>query len=356
MTAKNTKTAAEKKKNKSKKTVAAKNKKTLREKSRFVDLVASTLENPKVWAFLVKSTLGALFFIVAFNTSNTKFFEENPIFGVRYLAEILIGLAFAAFGFHTVPIIAVMVKEWFEKFISSTVERIVTDFWNEQTKRMSDARRDRDRKKKAEREKKNKEMLKSSVVVDTSVMVDGRLIDIAKTGFIDFDLVIPSSVLDELHLISDSSDDLKRQRGRRGLDMVNSLKKIKEVTVRSFKAEGDISKDVGVDKELIRLAKKYKMKIMTLDFNLNKVAKAEGVDVLNVNELVNAVKTNVLPGEKMKVKIVQLGKEEGQGVGYLDDGTMIVVEGAAKKKGKKITATVTRIIQTDAGKMIFCEL
>ncbi len=318
------------------------------------NLLKRTLENPAVWSFLAKITLGALLFIIAFNTSTTKFFNDNPIFGVRFLAEITIGLAAFIFGFHTIPIIALKIRDWSEYFIAKEIEKIVTGFWDEQSKRMSKARRDKDKKKKAEEVKKNKALLKSSVVVDTSVLIDGRLLDIAKTGFMDFDIVVPECVLDELQLISDGKDDLKRQRGRRGLDMAAELKRA--LKVRVFKDPDDVSKKEGVDKELVRLAKKYKMKIMTVDFNLNKVAKASGLDVLNVNELANAVKTNVIPGENLKIKIVQEGKEKNQGVGYLEDGTMIVVEKGRSKVGEKVTTKVSRIIQTDAVKMIFTEL
>jgi len=330
---------------------AAKKATSAEQKQRSV--VLEVLENPKLWAFLAKFTLGVLFFISGFTTANTNYFEQYPLFDIPFLAEFLIGLAAGAFGFHTLPIIAARVKDWFEDFLAKEINKIVSRFWDEQSKRMSQARRDRDKRQQKEREMKNKEELEGAVLLDTSILIDGRLLDIVETGFFDWQLVVPQAVLDEAHLISDSSDDLKRQRGRRGLDMINALKKVG--SVRIFKAHGDISKTEGVDKELIRLAKKYKTKIMTLDFNLNKVAQAENIPVLNVNELTNALKTNILPGENLKVKIVQKGKERGQGVGYLEDGTMIVVVGAEGKIGKTLSAQVSRVIQTEAGKMIFCE-
>ena len=318
-------------------------------------VVLEVLDNPKLWGFLAKFTLGVLLFIAGFTTANTQYFQQNPIFGIPFLAELLIGLAAGAFGFHTLPILASRVKDWFEDFLAIQINKIVSRFWDEQSRRMSQARRNRDKRKSVEREKKNKEELESRVLLDTSVLIDGRLLDIARTGFFDWELVVPEIVLDELHLVSDSSDDLKRQRGRRGLDMLNGLKKV--TSVRIFKDfDGASKENNGVDKELVRLAKKYKMKIMTLDFNLNKVARAEGVKVLNINSLANSLKTSVLPGETMKVKIVQKGKEAGQGVGYLPDGTMIVVEGAEDKKGKVLVVTVSRVIQTDAGKMVFCTM
>lgn len=312
------------------------------------------LENPKVWKFLVQVTLFALFFIIAFNVSNTKFFNDNPIWRVRFLAEGLIGLAAGVFGFHTVPIIARRIADWFERVITGVVNRIVADFWVQQARRMQDAKRKKQKQKKREREKKTKEKFQTAILLDTSVLIDGRVVDLVKTGFLEEEMIVPQGVLDELHLISDSGDELKRKKGRRGLDMLNDLKKATKVKI--FKGHGEITKENGVDKELVRLAKKYKGKLMTMDFNLNKVAKASNVKVLNVNELANVVKHSAIPGEKLKIKIVQEGKEKKQGVGYLDDGTMVVVEGARNKVGKKLTVTVSKVIQTEAGKMVFCEM
>lgn len=318
------------------------------------NVIIKTLEKPPIWQFLVKAVLGALLFIFGFSISYSKFFFDNPIFGVRFLAETLIGLAAGVFGYHTIPLIAAKIKEWIEYFLSDTVSRIVNEFWDQQSRKIQNARREKQKQKNKELETKNKEILRSSLLIDTSVLIDGRVLDVAKTGFFDFEVCIPQSVVDEMHLVSDSADDLKRQRGRRGLDMLNGMRKLGKAKI--FTDPGDISKKDGVDKELIRLAKKYKMKLMTMDFNLNKVAKATGIEVLNLNELVNALKVNALPGEVIEVKIVQKGKEAGQGVGYFQDGTMIVVEGAGDMQGKKISATVSRIIQTDAGKMVFCVL
>jgi uncharacterized protein YacL len=317
-------------------------------------VIAKTLQKPKVWQFLVRAVLGALFFIFGFSVSYSRFFFENPIFGVRFLAETLIGLAAGVFGFHTIPLIGSKIQEWTEYYLSDTVSKIVNEFWDQQSKRIQTARREKQKVQNKETETKNKEMLKSSVLLDTSVLIDGRILDVAKTGFFDFESFVPQSVIDEMHLVSDSSDDLKRQRGRRGLDMLNGMRKLGKVKI--FTDPGDISKKDGVDKELIRLAKKYKMKLMTLDFNLNKVAKATGIEVLNLNELGNSLKANVLPGETIEVKIVQKGKEESQGVAYFPDGTMIVVEGAGEMLGKKIMVLVSRIINTEAGKMVFCVL
>lgn len=329
-------------------------KKTVKKIEKKQNALTKALQNPKVWEILSKVTLFSVFFIFSFNISSSKFFNDNPIFNVRFLAEAVIGLAFGVFGFHTVPIIAKHIGKWFEKVIAKVVYGIVTDFWSEQSRRMSDARRVKQKIKKKEREKKAFAQFKTSVLVDTSVLIDGRIIEMVQTGFLDADLIVPKGVIDELHLISDSNDDLKRAKGRRGLDKLNELKKVTKVKI--YSAPGDISKEDGVDLELVRLAKKYKGKLMTMDFNLNKVANASNIKVLNINELANAVKFTAIPGDKLKVKIVQKGKERKQGIAYMPDGTMIVVEGAKEMVGKKLTVTISKVIQTDAGKMVFAEL
>lgn len=198
-------------------------------------------------------------------------------------------------------------------------------------------------------EKEGKET--GGIVVDTSVIIDGRLLDIAKTGFIAEKLVVPRFILEELQNIADSEEPLRRNRGRRGLEILNSI--TKETGVEIEIVENRYPKIREVDHKLVKLAKDRKAKILTTDYNLNRVAGVEKVKVLNVNELSNAIKTVVLPGEELKVKIIQEGKEEKQGVGYLEDGTMIVVEGGADLVGKEIECTVERIFQTVAGRMIF---
>jgi uncharacterized protein YacL len=192
---------------------------------------------------------------------------------------------------------------------------------------------------------------KSFKILDTSVIIDGRIADIADTGFMDGILVIPQFVLRELQLVADSADSLKRNRGRRGLDVLQRLQKI--VTVNVQIVEDDFPTVREVDLKLIELAKVYEAKIITNDFNLNKVAQLQGVEVLNINELANALKPIVLPGETMRVFILKEGKEYNQGVAYLDDGTMVVVDNARKLIGKNVDIAVTSVLQTTAGKMIF---
>ncbi|HEY1759312.1 MAG TPA: PIN domain-containing protein [Bryobacteraceae bacterium] len=188
-------------------------------------------------------------------------------------------------------------------------------------------------------------------ILDTSVIIDGRIVDIAETGFIDGSIVIPQFVLRELQLVADSSDSMKRNRGRRGLDILQRLQKMPALNVQIL--EDDFPAVREVDLKLIELAKVYTCKIVTNDFNLNKVAQLHGVEVLNINELANALKPVVLPGETMRVFILKEGKEYNQGVAYLDDGTMVVVDNARKMISKTIDVAVTSVLQTTAGKMIF---
>jgi len=192
---------------------------------------------------------------------------------------------------------------------------------------------------------------KSYKILDTSVIIDGRIADIAETGFLDGIIVTPQFVLRELQLVADSADSLKRNRGRRGLDVLQRLQKMATLQIQIV--EDDFPAVREVDLKLIELAKVYEGKIITNDFNLNKVAQLQGVAVLNINELANSLKPIVLPGEIMKVFILKEGKEYNQGVAYLDDGTMVVVDNARKMIGKTIDVSVTSVLQTTAGKMIF---
>lgn len=190
-------------------------------------------------------------------------------------------------------------------------------------------------------------------ILDTSVIIDGRIVDICRSGFIEGELIVPSFVLEELRHIADSQDSLKRNRGRRGLDVLNMIQKDLEYPVRIENVE--VNSDAEVDSALLKLAQKLGGKVLTIDFNLNKVANFQGVPVLNINELANAVKPIALPGEEMTVQVIKDGKENGQGIGYLDDGTMIVIEGGRRHIGESLNVTVTSILQTAAGRMIFAK-
>ncbi len=196
--------------------------------------------------------------------------------------------------------------------------------------------------------------LNAPKVLDTSVIIDGRIADICKLGFVEGSLVIPRFVLNELQNIADSPDPLRRTRGRRGLDILTEIQKQVSVDVRI--SEVDYPDVREVDSKLVRLAKQLRAKIITNDFNLNKVAQFQGIDVLNINDLANSLKPIVLPDEDFIIKIIKEGKEPGQGVGYLDDGTMVVVENGARMIGKEVKVTVTSVLQTSAGQMIFTRI
>ncbi|OIJ17114.1 hypothetical protein BKP37_00850 [Anaerobacillus alkalilacustris] len=190
-------------------------------------------------------------------------------------------------------------------------------------------------------------------ILDTSVIIDGRIADICQTGFLEGTLVIPQFVLEELQHIADSSDVLKRNRGRRGLDILNKIQKELSINVEIY--EGDFEDIQEVDSKLVKLAKLVSGLVVTNDFNLNKVCDLQGVPVLNINDLANAVKPIVLPGEELHVQVIKDGKEHNQGIAYLDDGTMIVVEGGRDHIGKHIDVIVTSVLQTSAGRMIFAK-
>ncbi|MFN3649053.1 MAG: PIN/TRAM domain-containing protein [Armatimonadota bacterium] len=193
-------------------------------------------------------------------------------------------------------------------------------------------------------------------ILDTNIIIDGRISEICRTGFIEGTLYVPGFVLDELQTIADSSDSLKRARGRRGLDILNDMQKEFSLIVRTYDHLVKGGEHEPVDSKLVRLAKEMNGSIVTNDFNLNKVAELQGVSVLNVNQLANSLKPVVLPGEELTVHVIKEGKEPGQGIAYLDDGTMVVVEHARSRVGETVVAVVTSVLQTVAGKMIFGNL
>jgi len=199
----------------------------------------------------------------------------------------------------------------------------------------------------------NKSLRFQPKILDTSVIIDGRIADICETGFIEGTFIVPKFVLEELQYIADSADNLKRSRGRRGLDILKRIQKNSRVRVE-FTDDG-VSK-ATVDSKLIELALKTHAKILTNDFNLNKVADLQGIEVLNINQLANALKPAVLPGEILHVHIIREGKSQGQGVAYMDDGTMVVIENARRYIGKQVDVSVTSVLQTTAGRMIFTEI
>jgi uncharacterized protein YacL len=260
-----------------------------------------------------------------------------------YLGHILSLAAMIVFSFLGVTL-AVQRKNDFAHLFQSVFTRRV---------------RDRDEEREKERGK-DRDKLSSGpaqilpvtqILLDTSAIIDGRIADISQTGFVSGALVVPRFVLAELQRIADSADTMRRNRGRRGLEMLNRLQK--DATVPIEITDADVEGIVEVDSKLVKLARTLHCPIITNDFNLNRVAELQGVKVLNINELANAVKPVLLPGEDLYIKIMQDGKELGQGVGYLDDGTMIVVEGGRQYMNTTIEVNVTRVLQTVAGRMIF---
>jgi uncharacterized protein YacL len=191
-------------------------------------------------------------------------------------------------------------------------------------------------------------------ILDTSVIIDGRIADLCDTGFLEGILVIPNFVLHELQMIADSADSIKRNRGRRGLDILNKMQKDQSVKVKI--SDMDFPEIHEVDAKLVKLGKVMNGKVITNDFNLNKVAEFQGVTVLNINQLSNALKPVVLPGEEMSVTLIKEGKDPNQAIGYLDDGTMVVVENGRRRLNELVEVTVTSVLQTTAGRMIFTKL
>lgn len=213
-------------------------------------------------------------------------------------------------------------------------------------------RKDKTKKQALDEELENKQLVKPKIL-DTSVIIDGRIADICQTNFLEGKIVIPQFILEELQHIADSSDVLKRNRGRRGLDILNRIQKELEIEVEIY--EGDFEDIQEVDSKLVKLAKLIDGIVVTNDFNLNKVCDFQGVQVLNINDLANAVKPVVLPGEELVVQVIKDGKEQRQGIAYLDDGTMIVVEDGKDYIGKTIEVLITSVLQTSAGRMIFAK-
>lgn len=215
-------------------------------------------------------------------------------------------------------------------------------------------RKTKDRISDINRTTTKEEITAKAKILDTSSIIDGRIYHICSTGFIEGTIIIPNFVIEELQKLADSSEDLKRKRGRIGLDMLHKLREEKKVEVKII--DTDFPNLEGVDSKLVQLAKKLKSAIITNDYNLNKVARLKRVEVLNVNELSNAVKQIILPGEKITVQVIKEGKEENQGIAYLDDGTMIVVENGKKLVGETVNVEVKGFLQTPAGRMIFTKL
>ena len=284
---------------------------------------------------LIRAILGIIFAIAGFFLA--KNFIPADFLKPANFIESLVAVVSASFGYFTVPFITV----WLRKVSTDFTKKIASEV-------ISQLRLPRVRAPKLTRKQKE---FSNPMLLDTSAIIDGRIVDVVKLGFLYGTLIVPRFILAELQRIADSSEDLKRAKGRRGFEILEDLKKVKLIKTEII--EGSFDKTI--DDSLLKLAKNLKAKIITTDFNLNKVATLAGIGVLNINELVNAIKTTVLPGELLDVQIIHEGKENNQGVGYLSDGTMIVVENGNKMVGKKAQTEVTRVLQTAAGRMIFAQ-
>lgn len=305
---------------------------------------------PVLW----RVTIGIIFASLAFFLPHKIYFANHPLFGVPYLAQALISFAVGALAVLGIPIFLQRVwftlAQWISEVVEKTVRKAFWELWSQRSRQLKEAKEARRLEAKKKRDEKAREFASRPIFLDTSVLIDGRFIDVVKSGFVDNPLIVIEPVLQELQRVADSEDSRKRQRGRRGLEILEELRKLNNPHLETVVYERHIE---GVDKELVNLAKKEKGKIATVDFNLNKVASVSGVPVLNVNLLANALKTVVIPGEVLPVKVVQEGREDNQGVGYLDDGTMIVVESGKSLVGREVNLVITRVIQTAAGRMIF---
>ena len=313
-----------------------------------IEVKKPSLKETKLVARVIYAVI---FFVSGFIIFRSVFFGEFPLFGYHTIAELLAGVGFGIFGFFIFPLILMYVKYWIEALVVAAVSKIVSDFWDQQSRRIQQARREKQRLKADEKSIREKQELESAILLDTSVLIDGRILDVVKSGFLDRAFVVTQNVINELQKLSDNKNKVKRERGRLGLDVIKELKKRTNVIVPDIK-----TKDKEVDATLVDYAKEKKIKLMTMDFNLNKVAKVSGITVLNINDLVNALKTVLLPGERFRVKIVQEGKEKKQGIGYLNDGTMVIVEDGIEKVGQEVDVVVIKVIQSSAGKIVFGEV
>lgn len=303
---------------------------------------------------LVRVTIGIIFASLAFFLPHKLYFADHPFFGLPYLAQALVSFSAGALAVLGIPIFLqrlwFSLAQWISGVVEKTVRKAFWELWAQRSRQLKEAKEARRLEAKKKREEKVREFASRPIFLDTSVLIDGRFIDVVKSGFVDNPLIVIDPVLQELQRVADSGDSGKRQRGRRGLEILEELRKLNHPNLETIAYEKPVE---DVDKELINLAKKEKGKIATVDFNLNKVASVSGIPVLNVNLLANALKTVVIPGEAMPVKVVQEGREDNQGVGYLEDGTMIVIEGGKSLVGREVNLVVTRVIQTAAGRMIF---
>jgi len=292
-----------------------------------------TFKNPTQLTYDISRILFSLFFALTISiTLHFAYFVHSPFLQVPYVGEVVSGLVVFSIFYYLIPFLLKAIRD----SLTNLIRQSLKDF------------------REFSKNKKPKLKVKRStpVLVDTSALIDGRICDIVYAGFLDSQLLIPQFVLDELHLVSDSKNKLKRDKGRRGLNTLEDLTKHRKHDVRIYPTPSS----GNVDKALVRLAKKLKARILTADYNLNKVAKIQKIEVLNINELAKALKTKYLPGDTVTVKIVSKGQNKGQGLGYLSDGSMVVVRGGYKYLNKKVKVEIKKILQKDSGTILFSHI
>ena len=301
-----------------------------------------------IWSFI--------FGLLGFFVSQAIYFGEYSLFHISLLGETIISAIFFLLIYFFGKLIISSIGRWLETLVGNTLLKILNEFWRVQSNRLVESIRRADTtKEKVENVKDvNSNIIPGAVVLDTSTIIDGRILSVIKTGFMNSQIVVTQNVVDELQHMADKSDTLKRQKGRRGLD---TLKDIRKACGKGLFYIADLNDSTAdVDKSLVSFCKKTKSRIATVDYNLNKTAQVAGIKVLNINLLANEIKTNLLPGDTMIVKLVQKGKEEKQAVAYLEDGTMLVVKDADAFVGKHKEIKVEKVLQTSAGRMIFAGL
>lgn len=288
------------------------------------------------WQVAVRAILGVALAGIGYFLINQWLPPINLLGSTKTLPTLVI-LTLGAIGVFLVPAVSAVAKRLFFSFVRLLARELLALIPFPRLGRT---------------ERASVKVYRNPMILDTSAIIDGRIAEIAKTGFLDGTLLVPKFILGELQHIADSADPIRRSRGRRGFEVIEELGNIGG-DLKLEVSDLDFPKIKKADDKLLQIGKKLKAKVVTTDYNLNKVGKLSGVRILNVNELANSIKTVLIPGEKISVKVMQVGKEQGQGVGYLPDGTMIVVEGGSKMLGQVVETEVSRVFQTVAGRMIF---
>jgi len=301
-----------------------------------------------IWVLVISLPLGLI--------SDNVLFHDKPLFNVLYLGQSFVIIFVGLFIYFLGGSIVKFIGKWLEAIFVKTLNKALMEFWNTQAKRLVAIMRKENQKNSNSGSGEIKEMSfdMNSVVMDTSTLIDGRIVGVISSGFLDNPIVVTQNVVDELQYFADKKDPISRRKGRRGLDAIKDIKKaVGKGGFKLIKLKTPLDK---VDESLVVLCKKNKSKLATVDYNLNKAAQIASVCVLNVNKLANELKTNAVPGEVLNIDLKQKGKEKKQAIGYLNDGTMVVVKEGLSYIGQNKNVTVEKVLQTDAGRMIFAVL